>query len=256
MAELEEPFYLLGISQGCATAISYAVAHPERVAGLILYGGYARGVNHRDPAERELFEATVQLMRLGWDDDNPAFRQVFTSTFIPDGNAEQHDWYNTLLQKTVTPENAAQLFSNRQKINVESLLSQINVPTLIIHVGGDKVTNLRESEILAREISGAEFLVFEGTNHIVQENEPAWDAIKQAVTAFAKPDQSDIEQLGLTAREAEILRLICRANSNKEIARELDLTDKTVRNHATNIFAKLKVTSRQEAILRFGDLFT
>ena len=38
-----EPFALLGISQGAAACIDYAVRHPERVSRLILYGGYARG---------------------------------------------------------------------------------------------------------------------------------------------------------------------------------------------------------------------
>ena len=43
---------------------------------------------------------------------------------------------------------------------------------------------------------------------------------------------------------------ICAAKSNKEIARTLEMSEKTVRNHATNIFAKLGVSSRQEAILK------
>ena len=42
-----ERFALLGISQGCAVSIAYAVRHPERVSRLILYGGYARGRRHR-----------------------------------------------------------------------------------------------------------------------------------------------------------------------------------------------------------------
>ncbi|MDH5798089.1 MAG: response regulator transcription factor [Paracoccaceae bacterium] len=57
---------------------------------------------------------------------------------------------------------------------------------------------------------------------------------------------------GLSARELQILDLICQAKSNKEIARELDVSEKTVRNHATNLFAKLGVKSRQEAILAAG----
>ena len=45
-AEVER-FTLMGISQGAATAIAYAVRHPQRVERLVLYGGYAQGRNHR-----------------------------------------------------------------------------------------------------------------------------------------------------------------------------------------------------------------
>lgn len=54
----------------------------------------------------------------------------------------------------------------------------------------------------------------------------------------------------LTAREAEILALIAQHQTNPEIARRLSLTPKTVRNHVSNIFSKLQVADRAEAIIR------
>jgi DNA-binding NarL/FixJ family response regulator len=56
--------------------------------------------------------------------------------------------------------------------------------------------------------------------------------------------------LGLTERETEILALIADGHSNPAIARELFLSDKTVRNHITNIFTKIGVTNRTAAIER------
>src|SRR5712691_387170 len=51
-----EPFALLGISQGAATCLAYAVRHPERVSQLVLYGGYARGTFRRgDPDKERLY---------------------------------------------------------------------------------------------------------------------------------------------------------------------------------------------------------
>lgn len=63
-----ERFALLGISQGCAVSIAYAVRHPERVTRLILYGGYAIGwaKRSRSASEREQGTAMVTLVRLGW----------------------------------------------------------------------------------------------------------------------------------------------------------------------------------------------
>ncbi|MGB0847865.1 MAG: two-component system response regulator NarL [Thiolinea sp.] len=55
------------------------------------------------------------------------------------------------------------------------------------------------------------------------------------------------EQTGLTAREVEILQLLVRGLNNKLIARELDISDGTVKVHVKNILRKLKVKSRLEA---------
>lgn len=54
----------------------------------------------------------------------------------------------------------------------------------------------------------------------------------------------------LTAREHEVLDLIAAGRSNPDIARALVLSPKTVRNHVSNIFAKLQVADRAEAIVR------
>jgi DNA-binding NarL/FixJ family response regulator len=57
----------------------------------------------------------------------------------------------------------------------------------------------------------------------------------------------------LTDREEEILTLIALGRSNTEIARHLVVSDKTVRNHITNVFAKLGVTDRAQAIVKARD---
>jgi len=89
-------FALLGISQGCAVAIAYAVQHPERVSHLLLYGGFAVGRNRRarTAAEKDEEAAMLTLMRRCWGKENPAFRQLFTSQFMPGATKEQADWFN------------------------------------------------------------------------------------------------------------------------------------------------------------------
>lgn len=54
----------------------------------------------------------------------------------------------------------------------------------------------------------------------------------------------------LTEREQEVLQLLAQHRTNTEIARELHLSTKTVRNYTSNIFAKLQVADRAEAIIR------
>jgi pimeloyl-ACP methyl ester carboxylesterase len=80
-------FALLGLSQGGAIAVAYAVRHPERVTHLILCGSYARGRLKRAASreEREEVELLQEIVRVGWGRPDSAFRRVFTSRFVPDG---------------------------------------------------------------------------------------------------------------------------------------------------------------------------
>nr|WP_282597259.1 response regulator transcription factor [Cryobacterium sp. BB307] len=57
----------------------------------------------------------------------------------------------------------------------------------------------------------------------------------------------------MTAREHEVLDLVARGLTNAEVARRLFVSDKTVRNHVSNVFAKLQVTGRAEAVARARD---
>lgn len=59
------------------------------------------------------------------------------------------------------------------------------------------------------------------------------------------------EHVGLSAREREVMDLIAVGMSNKLVARKLGLHEKTVKHHATRIFAKLSVSNRTEAALRW-----
>ena len=133
-------FVLLGISQGCAVSVEYAVRHPDRVAGLIICGGYARGWRARgNTAEIARREAIADLMRQGWGQDDPLFRQMFTNLFIPGANPVQMDFFNELQRRTLTPENALRLSNAFADIDVSSTLKRLHVPTFILHARGDRV---------------------------------------------------------------------------------------------------------------------
>ena len=112
-----ERFPLLGISQGCAVSIAYAVRHPERVSHLVLFGGYARGRRKRGSTQEiEQADAMNTLMRQGWGKANPAFRHIFTSLFIPDGTPEQMKWFDDLQRVTVSPDNAVRIQIGRAHV--------------------------------------------------------------------------------------------------------------------------------------------
>ncbi|HEY7786634.1 MAG TPA: alpha/beta fold hydrolase [Pyrinomonadaceae bacterium] len=249
-----EPFALLGISQGAATCIAYAVKHPERVSHLILYGGYARGTYRRgDPDKERLYRALIDLTRLGWGKDNPVFRQVFTSRFIPGATDEQVCWFNELCRKTTSPEIAARLLETRAAIDVTDLLRKVQAPTLVLHSRDEDVIPISEGHILASGIPGAQFIELDSKNHILLETEPAWERFCREVLDFVglKDSTRDGNSAfgSLSPREREVLELITEGLGNAEIAERLSISEKTVRNHVSHLFDKLGVWTRAQAIV-------
>ena len=250
----QEPFALLGISQGAATCLAYAVRHPERVSRILLYGGYARGTFRRgDPDKERLYRALVELTRLGWGKDNPAFRQVFTSRFIPGATDEQVGWFNDLCRKTTSPEIAARLLEARATIDVSELLGKVQVPALVLHSRDDDVIPIAEGHFLAAGIPGAQFIELDSKNHILLESEPAWERFCTEVLEFMGLKSSrrsdDAVFDALSPREREVLALITQGLGNAEIAERLSISEKTVRNHVSNVFDKLGVWTRAQAMV-------
>lgn len=260
-AEPGRPVVVVGISQGAAAAIAYAVRHPDRVSHLILYGGYALGAEHRGGrAEKERHRAMIQLARYGWASDNPTFRQVFTSRFIPGGSDEQLRWFNELCRKTISAANAARLLEMRSTIDVRDLLPQIRVPTLVLHARGDEVIPLSQGRMLATEIPDAEFVELDSRNHVLLADEPAWRRFREAVADFTgvgggpageggERVEEDESFAALSRREREVLALVAEGLANAEIAERLAISDKTVRNHLSRVFDKLGVWTRAQAIV-------
>jgi pimeloyl-ACP methyl ester carboxylesterase/DNA-binding CsgD family transcriptional regulator len=247
-----ERFPLLGVSQGGPIAIAYAVRHPERVSHLILYGAYARGWLKRNvtPQQRKEAEMMNELAELGWGKENPAFRQFFTTQFIPDGTPEQHRWWNELERVATSPENAARFMRVFNKIDVTALAPQVRCPTLVLHSTRDARVPFDEGRLIASLIPGAGFVPLESRNHILLENEPAWRLWLEEVRAFL-PAASEEGAVftGLTRRERELVELIAQGLDNTQIAARLALSEKTVRNHITRIFDKLEVENRSQAIV-------
>lgn len=246
-------FVLLGISQGAATCVAYAAKHPERVSHLVLYGGYVRGAAVRSPREAREFGAIVELARLGWGREHPAFRHLFTSRFIPNGTEEQIQWFSELCRKTTSPEIAGELLERRSRIDATGLLERVKTPTLVLHARDDVVVPLAEGRLIASGISSAQFVELDSRNHILLEHEAAWERFCAAVRDFtgvpAAVDTEDPAFASLSPRERTILTLLSEGLSNASIADRLSLSEKTVRNHISNVFDKLGVWSRAEAIV-------
>jgi pimeloyl-ACP methyl ester carboxylesterase/DNA-binding SARP family transcriptional activator len=178
-------FDLLGVSQGCSVSIAYAIRHPERVRRLVLYGGYASGWKVRAIAgEKEQREAMLTLTGTGWGQNNPAFRQMFTTLFFPDGSPAETEWFNELQRMSTSPDNAVRLQTAFAEIDVRGLLPQVKVSTLVLHARDDAVIPCSEGRSMAAAIPGAEFVTLESRNHLPLESEPAWPLLAARIREF------------------------------------------------------------------------
>ena len=250
-------FALFGCSQGAAASVAYAVRHPERVIALVLLGGYARGIMRRAPTPGQVKEAQLllQMVEVGWGSDNPAFRQAFTSLYLPGGLPEQVQWFNELERLSTSPEHAARTLAAFGQIDVSDMAEQVRCPTLVLHARRDARVPFDEGRRLAGLIPGARFVPLDSPNHVLLGHEPAFaHAFGEIRDFLARHDPAPAAAAAdfgaLTARERELLELLARGLDNLQIAAHLAVSEKTVRNKVSTVFDKLRVSTRAQAIVQ------
>lgn len=251
-AKPETPMVLLGISQGACAVIEYTAAHPEQVSHLIIYGGYCKGYAKRgDPEEIARKQAIVDLARQHWGRPEPAFRRIFTCSFLPEGTEEQLNWFDELLRKSTSPSMASRLIEHRGYADVSRLLPKVSVPTLVLHASKDEVVPITAAQEIAAGIPGAEYIELESRNHILLEHEPAWQRFRDTVLDFTgvRSQAEDALFQALSDREREVLACMVEGLTNIQIGQSLFISEKTVRNHVTHIFDKLGVRTRAQAMV-------
>jgi pimeloyl-ACP methyl ester carboxylesterase/DNA-binding winged helix-turn-helix (wHTH) protein len=177
-------FDLLGLSQGGPIAVEYAVRHPERVRHLLLFGTYPNG-NFMEHRQRNVL---AELIETGWGASNPAFRQLFTSFFVPDATEEQRDWFNLLQARSTKPAIAAKLMHAFRMLDVEARLPLVTTPTLVLHCRRDAAIPFAAGRAVAAAIPNARFVPLESNNHIPLEGDPGWPVFCREFREFTGGD--------------------------------------------------------------------
>lgn len=257
-----ERFDLFAMSQGGCVSMVYTARHPERVRRLILYGGYLQGGLSRNPTPEALeeIEVRLKLLKLSWGSENPAYRHVFTMSLIPEGTPEQFAWFNHLQFISTSPANAMEVQRMFNQVDVRDQAQTIKVPTMVIQAKHDTAVPFDEGRKTAAHIPGAQFVVLDSKNHVLMQNEPAWNFFwnefyrflevgAESITATHEVSAEEKVWSQLTAREREVMQLLAEGKSNVEISKKLVLSEKTIRNYVSSIYEKLQINNRGELIM-------
>jgi RNA polymerase sigma factor (sigma-70 family) len=260
-------FAVFGLAGGATTGLLYAAIHPERVDRLVLFGSNAQGRFVRATTDDLRQEAETQLsaIELGWPNNNPAFRQLFTSLIIPDGTTEHFRSFNDQIRRTAPPVNAAKIMRTFYEADHRLMATKVRCPTLVFHSRDDARIPFEQGRMLARLIPDARFVPLDSQNHLIMATEPAWQQFVTALdTFFPAPQEAlpmpeaaatrRVQALDeLSPRENEVLELVAQGLDNVTIGRRLGISERTVRNHLSTILSKLDVNSRAQAIVRARD---
>jgi len=242
---------LLGICQGGPVALALAAAHPDRVSRLVLHGAYARGRARRGtPLEPHKARVMLEMIELGWGDEDHAFMRAFATQFQPEGGLEHLSSWCELQRAATSAANAVRLTRAMFDLDLQEQARQVACPSLVMHAERDAVVPVEEGRLLARLIPNALFMELDSANHFLLPSEPAWPRALQGIADFLAPPAGEAGPFAsLTAREREVLEYLARGLDNHQIAAHLDISEKTVRNHVSYLFAKLGVDTRARAIV-------
>ena len=252
-------FPLLGLSQGGSVAIEYACRHPDKVTHLVLFGAFARGWLVADPKVAQKARALFDLIEAGWGQENPVFREVFTSLFVPGGDAgtaavvhrpdARHEQAGDRREHPARVRHARHPESTRRRPDSDPGLP---LPERRLHsVRARTGTGGWHRECTIRRTRQPQSRVARERARLGSVLCAAGRILRtQAFPGTGRVDRRlDRSLADLTERERKVLALVAGGLSNAEIGGQLFISEKTVRNHLTRIFDKLGVNSRARAIV-------
>jgi pimeloyl-ACP methyl ester carboxylesterase/DNA-binding CsgD family transcriptional regulator len=235
---------LLGISMGAPVSLAYAVRQPERVARLILYGGFANG---HEVASAEVRTAMTELVRAHWGLGSDMLADVF----LPDGTAEMKAHFARLQRESATAELAAELLAQCYELRVDDLLDQVVAPTLVLHRRADRAIPYRLGRDLAARIPHARLVSLEGRSHWVFAGDAA--GVVREILGFlgvrrgAQPvERTEGPPVSLTPRQLQVAALVAEGLTNRQIASRLGIEERSAEGHVERIRQRLGVRSRAQ----------
>ncbi len=231
-------FDLIGASFGAPLAVRWAARHPKSVSRLILYGGWVDGDAVASPAVREHV--------LGLVDHHWGFASdVLTEIFAPDADAGFRALFARYQRESASAASAHRLLASCYDIDVAEDLSRIMAPTTVIHRKDDRAVPLSEGERLASGIGGATLTVLPGRTHIPFVGD-GHSVLNEMRRGLGLPPLDRAKEPSLTPRQLQVAALVAQGWSNRQIAEELVITERSAESHVERIRARLGFRSRSQ----------
>jgi pimeloyl-ACP methyl ester carboxylesterase/DNA-binding CsgD family transcriptional regulator len=257
----DEPVELFAGSSGVPIGVAYAVANPERVKLLLLYGGYASGAEIADARSRQ---AIVDLVREHWGLGSRALADVF----MPGASAGEREEFVAFQREAASAERAARSLEAVYRFDVADRLDQVAAGAVVLHRREDRAIPFELGGGLAAGLPGATLVPLEGADHFpwLGDSDQLLGAAFDALGIEERPAPSLSREHGtqptatgtdvgggddagdLTSRETEVLGLIASGLSDREIADRLVLSPHTVHRHVANVRTKLGLPTRAAAV--------
>lgn len=242
---------LFGVSNTCPVAIAYAVRYPDRVSDLILWCPVVDASVHRT---NPMLQAARHVMETDWE----MFSETVAHALVGWSEPEAARRFAGLIRAGITQETALALVPALHEFNVWDQLPRVHCRTLVLHRPGLPLLPPGTAERVAASIPDAQLALFEGSSSVPYVGD--WRAIIRAIAGFlgmplpasgAKTGRRalrllSMENESLTPRERQVVDLVARGLTNRQIAEELYLSEKTVGNHIGRILVKLDLRSRTQ----------
>ncbi len=183
---------LMGVSEGGTNSALFAASHPDRLAGLILYGSAARQIKAPDypwPPTREQYDKWLRQLVDHWG------RALYLEMFAPSRAKDEKlaQWWAKSLRLASGPGEVRAILQSMRDIDVRVALPAIQAPTLVLHRAGDRAIRVGNGRYLASQIPGAKYVELEGDDHFwwVGDTESIVTAIEAFVKGLTGPPVSD-----------------------------------------------------------------
>lgn len=170
-----ETCVLAAESTGVLVALGAYFTHPDRFDGLVLVDGYPGSAAGRSNDER------LTAMRLDW----PRYWSDFVDNCIIEPDADHIRRWARRIGVRSDSEHAVRLSTLSSGINFQDRLTEVAVPTLVIHGSDDKVVPPDNGRALAAGIPGSKLVIVEGSGHVPTMTFPV--QIADAINAFFAP---------------------------------------------------------------------
>ena len=233
-----ERYDVMGSSLGAPVAIEWAARHPDSVARLVLYGGWARGADIAPAAVRE---HVVGLVRSHWG----LGADVLTDIFAPDASSGTRSALAGYQRQASSAETAADLLALCYRIDVTGSLGDVQAPTLVLHREHDRAAPADQARLIAAGIPAAQLRILPGRSHLpyIGDADALIDAIRDFVGLTALRRTAAPR---LTTRQGQVAALVTQGLTNREIGERLGIDERSADGHLERIRIRLGVRSRAQ----------